>query len=764
MVSASRVRELLEERPDLEPAVVAILDTEPPWTFDDVEVDSGVFGELVSEGLVEKTPQGRYRVSDREAIRTAVELDGPADTTESAENSVFAAMPGVDQAVSLWLVGMLAIVVGFRVIAWPLVFKSGHVVLSANDPYYYQYWVEVLLSTPRIEASTLPSGVTKGEPLLVIALWLAAHILGGSTQLARLVLAWYPVIAAVFTAVLVYSGTVLVTEDRRIGLAATGMFAVLPAHVFRTSLGFADHHPFDYLWLAVTLHGLILLVQMTTRESSPIHLGSIAGILAVTIGVTAQSLAWDNSPIIIAVLGPYFLLESLRAAAQRHPPLRTTGPSLLGVALASGLVWLAHDTLGWHSDLVASAPLLLFIGGLAVVVSAELAYRVKLSAIVLAAGQVIISGIVILAVRRLRPDYWSRLVTSVESRLLAERAIAEVHSIFDQSFGWLLLFGFILMLALPYLAWASTQAMENARYMPPVVYSWYFLGLAAIQARFVGELAPSLSLFAGLGIVHLGERIDLIQRPAPFAAHESPPVGMPSAQTFSYAILLFLLISGLGILQVGVKTNQIATPHGQSETAFYLANYSSERSLESPENYVFSPWGTNRAYNYFVSGDSQSYGYAQSNYDEFLISSDPASWYDQLSPRRFVVVTPRASQTSSDQLGSQLYTQNGNPPTPAPGLAHYRLIYVSPDEKYKAFELVPGAIIKGQHQPNATITAETSVTVPGGSFSYPSETAADSAGNFSLRVPYPGTYQVGDQQVKVSEDAVYNGSTIPIRM
>jgi dolichyl-diphosphooligosaccharide--protein glycosyltransferase len=237
---------------------------------------------------------------------------------------------------------------------------------------------------------------------------------------------------------------------------------------------------------------------------------------------------------------------------------------------------------------------------------------------------------------------------------------------------------------------------------------------------------------------------------------------MPSAQTFSYVILLFLLISGLGILQVGVKTNQIATPHGQSETAFYLANYSTARGLASPENYVFSPWGANRAYNYFVSGDSQSYGYAQSNYDEFLTSSDPASWYDRLSPRRFVVVTPRASQTNSDQLGSQLYIQNGNPSTPAPGLAHYRLIYISPDEKYKAFELVPGAVIKGQHQPNSTITAETSVTVPGGSFSYPSEIAADSEGNFSLRVPYPGTYQVGEQQVRVSEDAIYNGSTITI--
>ena len=63
MVTAGDVRELLAERPDLEPAVKAVLAADAPWTFHDVDVDSGAFGELVASGVVERTDDG-YRVAD----------------------------------------------------------------------------------------------------------------------------------------------------------------------------------------------------------------------------------------------------------------------------------------------------------------------------------------------------------------------------------------------------------------------------------------------------------------------------------------------------------------------------------------------------------------------------------------------------------------------------------------------------------------------------------------------------------------------------
>ena len=80
MATAGDVRELLDERPDLEPAVEAVLEPDPPFSFDDLDLDSGAFGELVSWGVVEKTGEG-YRVPDREAVRRGLAGDVPTESS-----------------------------------------------------------------------------------------------------------------------------------------------------------------------------------------------------------------------------------------------------------------------------------------------------------------------------------------------------------------------------------------------------------------------------------------------------------------------------------------------------------------------------------------------------------------------------------------------------------------------------------------------------------------------------------------------------------
>lgn len=79
MSDACEIRSLLEERPELEPAVEAVLEPAEPWTFDDVDVDSDASGELVSHGVVESDRDG-YRVVDKTAVETTLdEPDRPTD-------------------------------------------------------------------------------------------------------------------------------------------------------------------------------------------------------------------------------------------------------------------------------------------------------------------------------------------------------------------------------------------------------------------------------------------------------------------------------------------------------------------------------------------------------------------------------------------------------------------------------------------------------------------------------------------------------------
>lgn len=775
MVTARDVRDLLDERPELEPAAEAVLEPEEPWAFEDVNVDSGAFGELVSRGVVERDGD-EYRVADRAAVRTALDGGAPAEETDRNGASNFdVSLPDVDRLELGLLLGALLLVVSFRLFPLPTVFRGEHVVLSANDPYFYRYWVETMLADPETTLSTVPEGIAKGEPLLVATLWLVTVILGGTAEVAGHVMAWYPVVSAVVTALLVYVLAKTVSDDRRIALAAVAMLAVLPGHAYRTSLGFADHHAFDYPWLVLTVLGVAIIATEARRTRDgqvdfpravlPLAPRTVAATLAIGVGTGAQTLAWDASPLLLVPLGLYLAADALRAVHAGDSPLRTGGPVVLGTAVGAAIAWIGHAAFGWHTTLVASAPALVAIGGVGVLAAGELAHRfdVPVAGLAGAEGVGLVAGAV--ALGALRPEYWTRLTTGVTDRLIARRNIAEVQGLFGQSFGWLLLVGLILVLALPYMAWGVRRALDDERWLVLTVYAWYFLVLAAIQVRFVGELAPVIVVFTALGFVHLAEKVDSARTPAPFGRDAIDDVRVPDTEQITALVLLFLLVTGLSIVQVPIKTSQLTVPDGQYETATWMASYSDEREMTYPENYVFSFWPQNRMYNYFVSGQSRSYGYAQSNYAAFATGQDPRAWYDRLSGRAgFVVTTPPVVGPES-ALGTRLHRYNGNRTATSPALAHYRLVHSAAGGEYKVFALVPGAVVQGRAAPNATVTVRTAVDVEGASFTYVRETTATEDGTYSVRVAHPGEYRVGGSDgstVTVPESAVRNGANVTV--
>ncbi len=77
---------VLDDRPELRDATAAVLavdDEQDGWTFDDIPIDSGQFGELVSAGIVEKDGD-EYRVADPNAVRAA--LDGKSGVGSDSES------------------------------------------------------------------------------------------------------------------------------------------------------------------------------------------------------------------------------------------------------------------------------------------------------------------------------------------------------------------------------------------------------------------------------------------------------------------------------------------------------------------------------------------------------------------------------------------------------------------------------------------------------------------------------------------------------
>lgn len=157
----------------------------------------------------------------------------------------------------------LALLVAIRLIPIDSVLRGTDVVLLSNDPYAYVYWVERALTEQQISDAAPTTG--RAEPLLIWTLTVFSLLLGG-VERVDLVVAWYPVVTALVSGLLVFVLARTLTDDVRIALTAVVMLAVTPLHVSRTALGFGDHHAFDYMWLLLTATALIWLLVRTDAD------------------------------------------------------------------------------------------------------------------------------------------------------------------------------------------------------------------------------------------------------------------------------------------------------------------------------------------------------------------------------------------------------------------------------------------------------------------------------------------------------------------
>jgi dolichyl-diphosphooligosaccharide--protein glycosyltransferase len=169
-------------------------------------------------------------------------------------------------------------------------------------------------------------------------------------------------------------------------------------------------------------------------------------------------------------------------------------------------------------------------------------------------------------------------------------------------------------------------------------------------------------------------------------------------------------------------------------------------------------------YNAFISGDSRSYRYAQSTYAQFISSTQPDSWYDRLGSRTdYIVMTsvPNQGEEGYQQTThATLYESFGSATTDRNGAGHYQALYQSPSKSHVVFAPVEGAVINGTGEPGSTISVSTEVSIPNAEFTYTRRTQVAQNGTYQVRVPYAGTYSVGDTSVSVTAEDIESGSVV----
>jgi dolichyl-diphosphooligosaccharide--protein glycosyltransferase len=735
------------------------------WHPDETGADPDAVAALLDGGVIEETDDG-YRFTDPAAVRTVLDRHREG-VTHAERRSV---------SVRAALVAALVVVVLVRLPPVFDVFRGDWIVLVSNDPYFYRYLVEASLSQGPVPS--LPAAALHGEPLLVATLATAAALLGGSVWASGFVLAWYPVVAAVITGGLVYATATELSGDARVGLAATGLLAVTPAHAYRTSLGVADHHAFDYVWLALTAFALVTLLSRSERDR---RTWRFSGVLAVA--VAGQTLSWEAAPLLLVPLAVSLGLVAL-LEVRRPGPERLT-PVVAGLMGGGALAHATHLLLGWQSPAVIYALDLLALGSLALLGITLAVRRTRGSWIHLAGMEATLAVVAVVAIPQLTvlSTELDRGIAFFSSTQAAE--LAGVGSNYG-AVGVLVLLGFAPVLAGPTVVWAVKWGWQrlDPGWFVLGVYVLHFGVLAALQRRFGGELAPFAAVLGGVGFVALVAWFDLVTPPAPRCLDdESTPAtdgGDGEGETDLFVpdrTRLALLggfagvVVGSGSLYTALIDRRLVIDDATHEAARWIADYVEANDLPYPESYVLAKWGRARVYNYFVNGEAASYQYAERTYEDFLFSTDADGWYAEFEGRVGFVVTrdlPHLGVVASRTVQSCLHKRLGSAASESvDGAGHFRLRHVTEagDGARKVFQVVPGATIRG---PSATATATTvrlvaDVSTTRVDFQYV-RYAAVSDGRFEVTVAHPGTYRIGETGavVEVTERAVERGATLTV--
>ncbi|TQQ83377.1 hypothetical protein EGH24_00845 [Halonotius terrestris] len=778
---ASATAELLADRPELEDALRSILaiDDDGPWTFDDVPLDSGAFGEIVSTGIVESVGDDTYRLRDPTAVRAVLDgasTDSGTDEPQSQSFDLGAVRHRLrtpDPVVTGVLAGLLLFVVVMRTaFSWSAVFRSEHVVLLGNDPYFYRFWLDELTRRPATLGS-LPAGMRSHDVFMIASLWVGTLLLGGTQQAVSTVLTWYPVLAAVTVGGLLYWIATVSFGDRRVGFAAVAIYAVTPILAYRSALGFGDHHAFDYLLVTITVAGLVALVSESAAWRTA-TLRRATGVAAMVLGVAGQVHAWRGGPLLLAPLAVYITASVLFDRRAARDPLRANAWFLGALGIASVVALLAHGGLGWSPLFRAVTPLLIFGGSLVAVGIGVLAQRLELRARTVfgaeVIGGIVVAGLVWVSVPAVRNAIDEGLAYFVRT---GSTGITETVSILSPELGVVVTpfyyLGATFVFGLVGLAGVSYRLVDVDRpaWLVLGAYGWTFFAAALVQLRFASQFGLLCAVFGGVVFVYLLSAVDLIEPISGVertreATAENGSVSLPPLRTVALIAVVFLFIGGFGAFQTAVDTGDLAVEDSTYESSLAIDDYATATNTTWPENYVLSQWSWNRAYNYYVNGQTESYTYARNNYREFLGATEPGSWYDRLQekPVGYIVVEPTVNDPFPASMQARLWSNWGSATETTAGLGHYRAIHATDDRK--VYELVPGAELTWTGAPTETRTVQTTLTVGNETVVYERRVTAGDDGQYSVRVPYPGSYEIGSDQMTVSEAAVRNGESISV--
>ncbi len=412
--------------------------------------------------------------------------------------------------------------------------KYGYSVSGGSDSYYHERIISYILTAKHqlLEDPMLnyPVGVINPRPPLfhwaIVLFSYVFYPFMGSYDAAMLTLILFPAIWGTLTVIPVY---LLGREafNRKVGLLAAFLLAIMPAHLMRSVATQADWDAFDLFFIILMFYFFLRALKDVKykrwiknwkswenvrngfgeffRENKvPVIYAALAG---ASLGSVA--LAWKGYTYAEAILFIYLIFQLFINRFRNKSNLHVVVLMLVftAVAFLLALPWYAgtHRLGKWYS-----VPLLLMVTAILIGIYFEVTSRYPWPFVFLVAGVGI--GIGALLVNVFAPDLWETIVSGqgyfVKSKLYSTIAEAQPAALgtLAMSFGagvFLLAF-----LGIVYIFYLIKKKMEEY-YLFFVIYSAVAIYMAISAARFMFNAAPAFALSSGVAILWLLEKLKI---------------------------------------------------------------------------------------------------------------------------------------------------------------------------------------------------------------------------------------------------------------
>jgi len=716
------------------------------------------------------------------------------------------------------LLALAVVAIAARASDFRDVFTGDTIVFPVGDPYYHlrralytmQHFPRTLLFDPLVG---YPDGARiPWPPLHDLLLAALGRAFGGGVRDLERAAAWLPPLLGALTVFPVF-GVGSLLGGTGVGLLSAAIYALLPASIFYSNLGDADHHCTVGLLAALWLLGSI--AAALPRSTRRARIGAQALVAAAR---SALLLVWPGSLLYVALAdGAQLAVEALSGRRQRlveHaagllataalavPIVSTLGLPVGGPFSAEALSWLQPTALAALAVVALGCAALERRAPTARVWQRALRAALLGSAVAAAVlalpgpREALAQGLVFLG----KSEPWSALNAEQLPLILPWRPHGWLRPL--RYFGG---FGFLIPLV-PFVAlWRARDPSVREPALLLAAWSAGLGTLAALQVRYGNDFAAPASIgfalliddahralarrlpragaraaTALLVVATCGPLVAAAAVPAWGALRAVPPLGDPLLATPDGTLYRFAEL----VRATTPETAGFDDPSQRPEYGIacppnigHVLHYVAHRATAADN---FGPYSGVRRF-----GAAFRFSWLES--EEAAVASA-----ERLGAR--YVVTMEYGPTTPMSLTQRLHREDGVEREGAPRWEHFRLIAEGPAGgmplsemfgapvpphavPYKLYEVVPGALLEIAAPAGTQVEASVTVRAPGGRrFEYRAHASADGDGMARLRVPYatetdapvrpigPWRVRAGDEsrRVSVSEQAVRAGAVVPV--